>query len=102
MIKINISPKAISDIKKIKKYISDDLLNQEAAKKQIDDIYNKIKRLEDFPLMGSSFFEKVKIQNDYRFIVSGNYIIFYYFKVDTVYIVRILYSKSDYMKALFE
>ena len=41
-------------------------------------------------------------QTDFRFIVSGNYIVFY--KVDETYvsIYRILYGRRDYLKIIFE
>lgn len=86
----------------IKKYISEELSNQTAATKLLKDIYYQIERLQDFPLMGTPLFGKVEVQNDYRFLVSGNYMVFYRFEVDTVYVVRILYGKSDYMRVLFE
>lgn len=86
----------------IKKYISEELSNQTAATKLLKDIYYQIERLQDFPLMGTPLFGKVEVQNDYRFLVSENYMVFYRFEVDTVYVVRILYGKSDYMRVLFE
>ena len=102
MAKINISPKAIDDMRDIKKYISDELLNETAAQNLLNDIYSKIERLKEFPLIGSPLFGKVEIQNEYRFLISGNYMIFHRFENDNIYIVRVLYGKSDYMKILFE
>lgn len=102
MIKINVSPKAIADIEQIKKYITEELSSKDAATKLLGDIYHQIERLQDFPLMGAPLFGKVEVQNDYRFLVSGNYMVFYRFEVDTVYIVRVLFGKSDYMRILFE
>ena len=41
------------------------------------------------------------IENDYRFITSGNYISFYRVCGSEVYIDRILYALRDYMRILF-
>jgi len=102
MAKIKVSPKAIDDMKGIKNYITEELSNQSAAVKLLKDIYLKIENLQEFPFMSSSLFGKVEVQNEYRFLISGNYMIFYHFEIDTVYIVRIFYGKSDYMKILFD
>lgn len=101
MFKINVSPLAIQDMKSIKQYIQDELLNVTAAKDFVQGIYEKIELLQDFPLIGAPLYGKVEIQNDYRYLTSGNYLIFYRFENQEIYVVRIIYGKSDYMKILF-
>lgn len=41
------------------------------------------------------------IESDYRFIVSGNYLVFYRAYGKDVYIDRVLYGRRDYMRILF-
>lgn len=40
-------------------------------------------------------------ESNYRFLVSGNYLIFYRAYEKEVYIDRILYARRDYMRILF-
>ncbi|MFI3283893.1 MAG: type II toxin-antitoxin system RelE/ParE family toxin [Erysipelotrichaceae bacterium] len=102
MINIHISPKAISDMTEIKDYISEELSNRSAAIKLLKDIYSQIAHLQNFPLVGTPLFSKLEVENNYRFLVVKNYMVFYRFEVDSVYVIRILYGKSNYMKILFE
>lgn len=37
----------------------------------------------------------------YRFVISGNYIAFYRYVDDKVFVNRVLYSSRDYVKVLF-
>ena len=58
-------------------------------------------KLADFPLIGSPLSSIVKTKTDHRFLVCGNYLVFYRAKTDSVYIDRILYGRRDYTKILF-
>lgn len=42
------------------------------------------------------------IESDYRFLVSGNYLIFYRACGTEVYIDRVLYGRQDYLRILFD
>ena len=100
MVKLNIAPEAQSDLQSIKKYILTELENQTAAVTVISNITKTIRRLIDFPEIGTPLSSIIKVQTDYRFLVSGNYLIFYRFEADIAYIIRILYRKRDYLKVL--
>jgi plasmid stabilization system protein ParE len=52
--------------------------------------------------MGSMLKNVTRMVSDYRYIVSGNYMAFYRVYNETVYIVRILYGRRDYMRVLFD
>lgn len=80
MAKIRLSPLALSDLQEIKEYITDELTS---------------------PRLGSSLSSILRIDTDYRFLVSGKYIIFYKTESEYVSIYRILYGARDYMKILF-
>ena len=41
------------------------------------------------------------MESDYRFLVSGNYLVFYRAYGKDVYIDRVLYGRRDYMLILF-
>ena len=101
MSEIKFSPESVSDLKEIRKYISDDLENKVAADNTVALILGEIKGLSTFPKSGSPLSSIVKISTDYRYIVCKNYMVFYRCENDTVYVSRILYGKMNYMKVLF-
>ena len=76
--------------------------NPIAANNVIRRIIEDYSRLETSPHIGPSLSTKVPFDTDYRFIVSGNYLVFY--KVDNEYvsIYRVLYGRRDYLKVIFD
>lgn len=100
--KIRVTPAALNDLKEIKAYIENDLSNPIAANNVIKRIIEDYSHLENSPYMGASLSAKVPFETDYRFIVSGNYLVFY--KVDEKYvsIYRVLYGRRDYLKIIFD
>ena len=102
MAQIHISPEALSDLAEIKKYITMELDNPTAALNVVSKITKVIRGLEQFPDMGAPLSSIIDIQNDYRFLVTDNYLSFYRREGDAIFIVRVLYAKRDYLKVLFE
>ena len=101
MAKIVFSKKAIDDLEGIKAYITDELLNETAANMTVSKIMEKVHVLEDFPEIGAPLSSIVDIETNYRYMVCGNYIAFYRYEKDTVFIDRILYAKRNFMQILF-
>ena len=101
MIIIHISPAAADDFKDIRKYIETELENPAAAFNIISKITKAIHVLATFPDIGKPLSLITNIQTDYRYLVTGSYHVFYRYNQDDVYIVRILYSRRDYMRILF-
>lgn len=101
MAKIKLSPLAITDLQELKNYISDELNNSIAANRVVNKIIDDYTLLETLPEMGASLSAKINIATDYRYIVSGKYIIFYRTDKEYVYISRILYGARDYIRVLF-
>jgi addiction module RelE/StbE family toxin len=101
MHKLRINPLAKQDLIEIKEYITKELDNPATAINVISDIIKSYEKLKEFPRIGIELSSKIGILTDYRYLISGNYIIFY--KADDIYIsiYRILYSRRDYMKILF-
>lgn len=102
MAEIFFSDEAINDIKKIKEYISVDLCNSQAAADTVEKILKDVRRLSVFPRSGSSLQTIINTETEYKYTVSGNYIIFYKNENDAVKIIRILYGKRDYLRILFD
>lgn len=99
--KLYYAPRAMRDLDDIWDYIFNNLKNQSAAEKIIDEIMDIVYRLEQFPQMGKRLMFDNGLDSGFRYITHKNYIVFYHIKVDVVYIDRVLYKKTDYIKRLF-
>ena len=98
---VKISYRAYEDLESIKIHIEDNLQPPQSAKKIMIDILDAIKSLDNFPDRGAPLNTLIVINNDYRFIQSHNYVIFYRKEENRVLIVRVLYKHRNFMKALF-
>lgn len=101
MTEIKFSPEAIADLQNTKSYIADELCNEQAAVSTIEKILKRILMLKDFPKLGAPLSSIVNLDTDYRFLACGNYTAFYRVENDTVYILRVLYARRDFMRILF-
>ena len=101
MPKLRINPLATEDLIDIKEYITKELDNPTAAIKVVRKIIESYEKLKEFPMMGADLSAKVNIKTDFRYLVSGNYIIFYRSDDEYVSIYRILYAGRDYLRILF-
>lgn len=96
--KIRINPVATTDLQEIKNYISED--SAEAATKIVKDIIDKIEMLAELPELGVMLMYKIKLKTRYRYIICGQYLIFYIYENNIVSVQRILHGKRDYMALL--
>lgn len=96
--KIRINPIVTTDLQEIKDYIAQD--NPDAALRTVRSIISKIESLAEFPLMGAALAQKIKVKSNYRYLVEGNYLIFYIYEGDMVSIQRVLHAKRDYLTLL--
>ena len=101
MVNLKISPKAQKDMLEIKEYISEELGNPTAATNVLAKITKRFRDLMEFPLIGAPLSSVIKIETGYRFLVCGQYIAFYRYENDTVYVDRVLYGRRDFMRILF-
>lgn len=101
MPKIRINPIAQQDLTEIKAYIDDELCNPKAAARIVKKIIDSYSKLEQFPSMGAPLSSIVRMQTNYRFLVCGNYLVFYEADEDFVSISRVLYGRRDYLQILF-
>ena len=93
---------ARQDLDDIWDYIVEELANVSAAAKTVDQIMERIDPLADFPEMGPPLSSIADTEKDYRFLVSGNHLIFYRLRGSDVYIDRVLYGRRDYLRVLFD
>lgn len=100
--KICYSPEAQHDLEKIWDYIFFELSNPDAAENTVNKIMNKVDKLEDFSETGTPLSSVIDIVSDYRFLMSGHYMIFYHTSGQVVYVDRILYERRDYLRILFK
>lgn len=101
MAEIKFSPEAVGDLQQIKAYISEDLCNEQAAINTLSNIMKHIRIIAQFPESGAPLSSIVDFETDYRFLVCGNYTAFYRVEAQTIYIVRILYGRRNFMQILF-
>lgn len=59
-------------------------------------------QLKASPFIGTPLNSKINVITPYRYLVSGNYLIFYIVKDEMIEISRIIYGRRDYIKILFE
>lgn len=102
MTKLYISPMAQKDLLEIKKYISEELENPVAALRIVSEITRKVRYLSTFPKSGGELSSIINIDTSYRYLVCENYLAFYRFEDDAVYVDRVIYGRRDYIKTLFD
>lgn len=98
---IHLSDKAQEDLDEIKEYITVDLENPIAALATVTRITKAIRMLLDHALIGTPLSSIVDAETDYRFLVSGNYLVFYRVHDKDVYVDRVLYGRRDFLRILF-
>ena len=89
------------DLDEIWDYIALDLHNRSAADRMVGRILDDVERLESFAEMGAPLSSIVDVESDHRFLVTGNYLTFYRAYGSDVYIDRVLYGRSNYLRILF-
>lgn len=96
-----LSNEAQNDLTEIKAYITEELENPVAALATVSNITRRIRILKNYAYAGAPLSSVADTESDYRFLISGNYLIFYRAYGNDVYVDRILYSRRDYMRVLF-
>jgi len=99
--KIHYSIEARRDLDDIWDYIEADLCNPTAAQGMICRIMDTVEQLESFSGLGTLLSAVTDTDTDYRYLVTGNYMIFYRVFDNDIYVDRILYGRRDYLRILF-
>lgn len=98
---IHYSAESRRDLDDIWDYIVSELQNRVAAERVVDRILDAVERLKDFAEMGALLSSVADVGGDYRFLVSGNYMVFYRVNGREGFIDRVLYGRRDYLRVLF-
>lgn len=101
MAKLLLSPQARIDLQGIRTYIERESGEAGIALKQVADIMQKLRMLQEQPQMGVSLAAMIGLPTDYRYLVCGSYYAFYRHADGAVFIVRILHCSRDFMRVLF-
>lgn len=102
MFEVKVSPQAADDLLEIKDYIENELQNPIAAQSTILKIVETYEDLANFPEIGIPVEKYVDFPTDYKFVLANNYSIFYRIEGKIVRVVRVLYSRRDFVRILFE
>jgi len=102
MFEVKITPQAAEDLLEIKNYIENELQNPIAAKNTVLKIVETYENLAEFPEIGIPVERYVLFPTDYKFVLANNYSIFYRIEDKIVRVIRIMYSKRDFVRILFE
>lgn len=97
---LHISPQAQNDLAEIKDYITQELENPKAALRVVSKVLESIRMLREHAFLGAALNAVADVDSDYRFLVSGSYLVFYRVTGRNVYIDRILYGRRDYLRVL--
>ena len=101
MFEVKIAPQAAVDLLEIKNYIEYELQNPIAARNTVSKIIETYENLTVFPNAGIPVEKYVSFPTDYKFVLANNYSIFYRIEDEVIRIVRILYSRRDFVRILF-
>ena len=98
--KIHYSSESRRDLDDIWDYIVSELQNRTAAERVIGRIMDAVDQLQTFAEMGSPLSSIADMGTNYRFLVSGSYMVFYRVNGADVFIDRVLYGRRDYLRIL--
>ena len=101
MFQVQLSPQAAEDLLEIKNYIENELLNPIAAHNTVKTIVETYENLAKDPDVGIPLSRYVSFPTDYKFVLANNYSVFFRSEGSFVRIIRILYSRRDFVSVLF-
>lgn len=97
---IIVSREARKDLLGIRKYIVEELLNPDAARRIIAQIRKSVLTLASFPWRGRPLDALISVHTEYRYLVCENYCIFYVIGNETIIVARILHQRQNCVRAL--
>lgn len=99
--KINYTAESKRDMDEIWDYVVSEFQNNSAADRIINKIMDDVGQLESFAELGPALSSIIDINSDYRFLVSGKYLVFYRVLDLEVRIERVMYGRRNYLSYLF-
>ena len=101
MFEVKVTPQAAEDLLEIKNYIENELQNPIAAHNTVLNIVETYENLSTLAETGIPVERYVPFPTDYKFVLANNYSIFYRIEGKLVRVIRIMYSKRDFVRILF-
>lgn len=101
MFQVEISPQAVKDLLEIKSYIENEFKNPIATHNTVEKIIKTYEDLAKYPEIGIPIERYVSFPSDYKFVLANNYSIFYRIEGKFVKVIRIMYSRRDFIRILF-
>jgi len=95
------SPAAVDDLSAAADYIESELASPMAARRLVDSVIEKAQLFADAPGAGTVLRTLNGIDTGYRYMLSGNWMVFLESDNGRALVVRVLYAKSDYVRTLF-
>ena len=95
------SPAAVDDLNAAADYIESELASPMAARRLVDSVIEKAQLFADVPGAGTVLRTLSGIDTGYRYMLSGNWMVFQRCVDGRALVVRVLYAKSNYMRTLF-
>lgn len=100
--KLKYTPQARADLRSAVSYIVKESGNETAARNFAQDILQACSLLKEQPEMGMSLAKKTGRESDLRYLIIGKLLAFYRRDAETVYVIRILDGRTDYLRTIFE
>lgn len=97
---VRITDQALTDMQDLYDYISDTLFAPDTAMNQYDRIAYAIESLSELPERYRLFVSEPERSQGIRLMSVDNYAVIYTIRVETVIILRVLYSASDIIARL--
>ncbi|MBQ6342196.1 MAG: type II toxin-antitoxin system RelE/ParE family toxin [Anaerolineaceae bacterium] len=96
---VEFSKIAIRDLDRVRNEVYAASRSDETAGKYVDDLLDRIEEKDDFPQSSPPLYYGNRFTG-YYFIVFKAYIAFYRLEKDVIFVERVLYRKSNYLKYL--
>lgn len=91
---------AREDLRQIRAYFASALQNPLAGERITARIVKGCGMLKEHPLLGLALSEKIARATDLRYLIQGNYLIFYRVSAEVLSVIRILDGRTDYLRLL--
>ncbi len=98
--KLRFTPEALNDLTGINQYIKEELGSPIAAGKIIRGILSSCSLLKNQPGLGMKLSKRIGRETDYRYLISGKYIVFYRIENNSISVYRIIDARTDYIRAI--
>ena len=100
--KLIYSPQARVDLREIKAYIRDTLLNPTAAENVTQKILKSCALLKDNPKLGTELSGRIDKDTDMRYLIINQHIAFYRIDKDVIRVIRIRNARTNYLHIIFK